>query len=160
MGDGAVSTAGRPARDRASRLWLQGLLCGGLIALAAPAALLFGVLLVPAAIAAIGDVRPRRPPIRALLCAGTSCAVQPLLTWWHGGHDWAAALGVLTDFRAIAAAWSAQAAVWLGGELIPLSIRLALDMRCAARGARLRAERARLEAEWDLPPVSAPDVQP
>ncbi|HEX3350079.1 MAG TPA: hypothetical protein VHS58_18465 [Acetobacteraceae bacterium] len=138
-----------PAR-RPSALWLQGLICGAIVTLAAPVALVIAVLLAPTALAMLSDAREDRPPTRGLVLAGLAYAVHPLITLWRSGHDLPAALATLSDFGVIAAAWAAQAGLWLLGEVIPLAVRLALEARSGSRSALLRAERARCVAEWGV----------
>lgn len=142
-----------PARAATSRLWLHGLLCGTLIAVAAPAALLAAVLGLPALLAWLCDRGSGRPTARNLGLAAAAISIPALAAFWHAGHDWAACLDLLSDPSRLALAWAVQAGFWLVGELAPLAIRLALDAGAAAQAARLRARRAEYEREWGLPPA-------
>ncbi len=139
-----------PVRPTSSRIWLQGLLCGTLIAVAAPAALLLAVLGLPALLAWLFDRAPGRPMARNLALAAAAASLPALAALWHAGHNWAACLDLLADPSRLALAWALQAGFWLLGELAPLAARLALDAAAAAQATRLRARRAEYEREWGL----------
>ena len=134
------------------RRWLQGLLCGTLIAFAAPAALLAAVLGLPALLASLFDREPGRPMARNLALAAAAVIAPSLAALWHAGHGWPACLDLLSEPTRLAIAWAVQGGFWLAGELAPLAVRLALDTAAAAQAARLRARRAQYEQEWGLPP--------
>ena len=78
-----------------SLIWLQGLLCGAMVTLATPTALLLGVLLGPALLAIVLDREPGRPRARSIALCSMAAAVDPLRTLWtdrpqHGHGDRAA----------------------------------------------------------------------
>jgi hypothetical protein len=150
-----------PAQSRqassGSRLWLQGLLCGTLLAIAAPAALLAVVLGLPALLARLFERTPGHPMARNLALIAAAVTIPALAALWHAGHSWAACLDLLADLDRLAIAWAVQAGFWLAGELAPLAIRLALDAAAATQAVRLRARRAEYEQEWGLPPAT-PDL--
>src|SRR6185312_14416383 len=80
-----------------SMLWLQGLLCGVLAALATPTALVLGVLLGPGLLALLLDRAPGRPSARAMLVFGLSATVFPLMALWKAGHTMEAASLLASD---------------------------------------------------------------
>ncbi len=136
-----------PERE-SSLIWLQGLLCGALVAVATPLALMLAVLLAPAGAAMMFDRLPGRPTVRAVLLCGISACMQPLHRLWAGEHTIAASLAILGEPRVIALAWTAAAGGWMLAELAPLALSLALEAANRTRAARLRARRERLLEEW------------
>jgi hypothetical protein len=147
--------ASAPAQRRGRTekwLWLQGLGCGLLLTLATPTAVLAGVLLAPALLAAALDRAPGRPVARPLLLIGLAGAARPLATLWWMGHHMATAWDLLSDPAVMAAAWGGQALLWLAMELGPLFAMLAAEAAVAARAAHLRASRRHYEEQWGLPP--------
>jgi hypothetical protein len=54
----------------------------------------------------------------------------------------------------LAWAWGAAASGWLLSELVPVTLRVVLEASTLSRAARLRAARARYEAEWGFAPLS------
>ena len=74
--------ANKPATDakprQRSMIWLQGLLCGAMVTLATPTALLLGVLLGPALLAIALDHEPGRPRARSIALWSMAAAVIPL----------------------------------------------------------------------------------
>ena len=133
-----------------SLIWLQGLLCGAMATLATPTALLLGVLLGPALLAA----HARSP---AWTAAGAQHrpfqhggSIDPLRTLWTTGHTIATATALLGNLRIVGMAWSAAAGGWLLAEITPIAVRAALEGLGMARAARLRAERAKLVETWGL----------
>ena len=149
--------AGTAAAGRGSGLWLQGLVCGALVTLATPTALLGGVLLLPALVVYLAEDTEGRPALRAVLLFGLAASLRPLLALWAGGHSMDLSLSLLSDFATPVLAWSAQGAGWLLSQLIPLLIRLTLEAQARIDIARLRAERTKLGEEWGLP-TSETDV--
>lgn len=150
---GAAAVAG-PRQH--SLVWLQGLLCGALVMLAPPTALLIGVLLGPAIVAALFDRQPGRPRARSIGLFGMAASVDPLRTLWLGGHNMAVAGALLANLHVVAAAWAAAAAGWLLAEGAPVAVRAVLETLSVSRAARLRASRARLAEEWRLDPGGEP----
>ncbi len=131
-----------------SLLWLQGLLCGVLAALATPTALLLAVLLAPGLLSVALDRAPGRPVARTLLLFGLSTTVQPLLTLWKAGHTLDVALGLAFEPATLAASWAAAAAGWLLLQFLPLLVRLALESAALSRKHRLRQLKERCTEEW------------
>jgi len=143
------SSAPVPPRQH-SLVWLQGLLCGALVTLATPTALLLGVLLAPALVALLFDREPGRPRARSISLCGLAMTIEPLRTLWTTDHSMATATALLADLRIVGTAWGAAAAGWLLVEVTPIAVRAALEAMGIARAARLRAERARLVEAWGL----------
>jgi hypothetical protein len=140
---------GQGVRERQSSLiWVQGLVCGALVAVAMPLALMLAVLLAPTAAAAMFDRQPGRPSVRAVLLCGLSACVYPLRRLWVGEHTLAASLAILGEPGVIALTWAAAAGGWILAELAPLGLSLALEAASRARAVRLRTRRERLLEEW------------
>ncbi len=133
-------------------IWLQGLLCGAIVTLATPSAVLAGVLLAPALLAHRLDRQPGRPTARAVLVCALAGVVHPLHRLWLGGQTMSLALTMLSDSWTCLPAWGAAASGWLLAELAPIGLRAAMELTAITRAARLRAERARLEQEWGISP--------
>lgn len=142
----------RPDEPR-SLLWLQGLLCGGLAALATPTALLLVVLFGPALLATLLDRQPGRPTARCIALCGLSAVVTPMRLLWAAGQTMQAAIALASDTETIARAWGAAAGGWLLAELMPIAVRAVLETISRTHAASLRQARSRLEAEWGLPPT-------
>jgi len=137
-------------------IWLQGLVCGGVVTLATPSALLGGVLLMPALLAWRLDREAGRPVARAVLVCALAGAIHPLVRLWLGGHSLVLATLLLSDPRTYMAPWGAGAAGWMLAELSPLGLRMVLEFLAITRAARLRSQRAQLEREWGVLPAEAP----
>jgi hypothetical protein len=146
-----VARRGAPPKQR-SLVWLQGLLCGAVVTLATPTALLLGVLLGPALLAFMVDRQPGRPRARSIAFWNMAAAVDPLRTLWVSGHAMAGAASLVGDMHIVVTAWSAAAAGWLLAELAPVGARVALEALSISRAARLRAARAVLAEDWGLEP--------
>jgi len=68
--------AATAAARRGPGLWVQGLLCGALVTLATPTAVLAGVLLLPAVIVHLMDTTEGRPILRTVLLFGLPLLVR------------------------------------------------------------------------------------
>lgn len=145
-------SASRGSAKRGSWVWLQGLVCGAVVTMATPTALLVGVLLAPAVLAFVLDRAPGRAVARPVILLGLATSVHPLLLLWRSGHGMEAATGLATDPAVIVLAWAAQAAGWLLVELLPVAIGLVMQGGASARAARLRGVRRTYEEDWDIPP--------
>ncbi|HUD60048.1 MAG TPA: hypothetical protein VMQ99_11150 [Acetobacteraceae bacterium] len=143
-----------PPRQR-SMVWLQGLLCGAMVTLATPTALLLGVLLGPALLALVLDRQAGRPTARSIALCSMAASIEPLRSLWMADHSMATALALLGNLEIIGAAWSAAAGGWLLAEVMPIAVRAMLETTSRARAAHLRAARTRLMEEWRLDPNSA-----
>ena len=140
----------RAAGQRSSLAWLQGLLCGGMVALAPALALLLGALAAPGLLALAFDRAPGRPVLRAVALCNLSACVGPVRAFWSSGHRLGAGLALIGDPRVLGLAWAAGAAGWLLCECLPLAVRVLLEAVTAARAARLRARRGRIGEAWSL----------
>lgn len=135
---------------RRSLIWLQGLLCGAIVTLATPSALLIGILLAPAGLAYRLDHEQGQPTARAVLVCALAGTVSPLLVLWRGGHGMPLAVAMLGDPWTWLPAWSAAGGGWLLAELIPIFMRAVLELTAITRATRLRAQRTKLENEWGI----------
>lgn len=152
---------GPAAPGRANALmWMQGLLCGGMVAIQPPTALLLGALLGPAIVALFLDRQPGRPIARSVLLCALAACVKPVRTLWAAGHGMAASIALATDPDIIGTAWAAAAAGWLLAELVPVGVRVVLELLSMARATRLRAARAALAEEWGLDGDNPPPTSP
>ena len=149
-----AAKAGRRAaaggRRGGSHLWLQGLVCGAVLAFATPVAVLVGVMLMPALAATLIETRPGRPVTRAVALAGAAFTVAPV---WHliqAGGGVPAALDVLADPAVTGPAWLAGACGWALCEVLPVLLRGVAAMNAQARVAALDAEEKALRGAWDL----------
>jgi hypothetical protein len=136
-----------------SMVWLQGLLCGALVMMAPPTALLMAVLLGPAILAALLDGQPGRPKARSIALFGMAASVDPIRTLWASGHTMPAAAALLGNLHVLGTAWAAAAAGWLLVEAAPVAVRATLETLSVSRTARLRVLRAKLAEEWQLDSV-------
>jgi hypothetical protein len=148
--EGGAAIAGVVPRER-SLLWLHGLLCGALVALALPTAILAAGLLGPAVAMFAIDAAPGRSMGRAALLFGAAGSVGTLFALWDGGHAVPLALGLLFDPASVGLAWGTSACGWLAAEALPVLVRVGADMLAASRAARLRAEISMHEAAWKEP---------
>ena len=144
-----MASATKPGR---SLIWVQGLLCGGLVAWLPATAILAAILLAPGLIAYFVDRSPARAVGRVVLLCGAVIVPHSLMALWHAGNAMVTSLGMASDTRRLASAWAVQAAGWLVVELAPVVARLILDAQARGRIAQLRRQRARLEDEWALAP--------
>jgi hypothetical protein len=139
-----------PTPRRNSLIWLQGLLCGAMVTLATPTALLLGVLLAPALVAIVLDREPGRPRARTIALCSMAASIDPLRMLWTVGHSTATATALLGNLQVVGTAWSAAAAGWLLAEITPVIVRAALEALSIARSTNLRAERTKLIETWEL----------
>jgi hypothetical protein len=159
----ASQTGDGPARGQAvannrSVIWLSGLACGVLAAIAPGIATVAAGLLVPGAVALKLDQEPGRPVARTVLTCGLAGCVHPVIMLWNMGQSFDTALAIISDPWTLGVAWSAGAAGWLLTQLAPLAVRAALEAAALARSTRLRAARSRIAETWGLNP--APKDQP
>ncbi len=138
-------------------MWLQGLLCGGLVAMLPPTALLLGVLLGPALLAPFLDGQPGKPIARSLLLCSLAACVKSVRLLWAAGHTMAVSMALATDADIVGTAWAAAAAGWLLAELLPVAVRVVLEAVSLRQAARLRVVRAALAEEWGLDAANPPD---
>jgi hypothetical protein len=137
-----------------SVIWLSGLACGVLAAIAPGIATVAAGLLAPGVIALRLDREPGRPVARTVLTFGLAGCVHPMITLWNTGQSFETAIAIVTDTPTIGLAWSAAAAGWLLTQIAPLAVRAALEAVALARSTRLRAARSRLADAWGLDEAS------
>jgi len=149
-----MARATKPPRAGTSGriIWVQGMLCGGVLALATPTAILLVGLLAPAALAWHLDRQPGKPVARAVAVCALAGAIGPLAILWRSGHSLTVALAMLGDPFALLPAWAAAGGGWLLADLLPLLLRFTLEITANARAARLRAESAQLQSDWGVSP--------
>jgi hypothetical protein len=138
------------AANNRSVVWLSGLACGVLAAIAPGIATLAIWLLAPGVVALKLDQEPGRPVARTVLTCGLAGCVHPVITLWNAGQSFTAAVAIVTDPATIGIAWSAAAAGWLLTQIAPLAVRAALEAVALARSTRLRAARSRIADAWGL----------
>lgn len=129
-------------------IWLQGLVCGAVVTLATPTALVLGVLLGPALLALLLDRQPGRPKARSVALCSMAAVVDPLRVLWASGHTMSVASAIVANPYTLGTAWSAAAAGWLLAEIVPIGVRAVLEALTMSRAARLRAARAHLVEAW------------
>lgn len=131
-------------------VWLSGLACGVLAAIAPGVAILVAGLLAPGIVALRLDREPGRPIARTVLTFGLAGCVQPVIALWNTGESFGAAVAIVTDPTTLGIAWAAAAAGWLLTQIVPLIVRAVLEARFLARTVRLRSVRGRLIEAWGL----------
>jgi hypothetical protein len=146
----AASKPVRKPEGNRSVVWLSGLACGVLTAIAPGVATLAAGLLLPGMVALKLDQEPGRPVARTVLTCGLAGCVQPVITLWNAGQSFDAAVAILSDPAVIGIAWSAAAAGWLLSQLAPLIVRMVLEAAALARATGLRLTRGRVAEAWGL----------
>ena len=141
----ATTVGPKPARPWT---WLQGIVCGAVVAIAPGTAVLLAVLLAPA-LGILATSRPKHDaPVRAMLLAGAASAFMPLRLLWDQGGTLTAALDVLTDPSRPLLSWVACGLAWLGCHVLEAIMRFVDQMRTSASDKALSHERATLLREW------------
>ena len=145
------STPARP-RPGGSFLWLQGLVCGAVLAFATPVALLVCVLMAPGAAASVFDTAPQRAMTRAVCLGCLAFTLGPVWRLILDGSGMTKAVDLALDPAIIGPAWLAGACGWALCELLPVVLRSLADARAASRIAALQNEEAELKEQWDIKP--------
>lgn len=141
-----------PARHRLpSLIWLQGLLCGALVALAPGMAVLLATFLGPAIAAAMFDRESGKPRARAAFLLSTSSCIGPVHTLWSGSGDLSAALSLALTPDMLIRTWIAAGTGWVLAELAPVMLRAVVTFTDRIRRGRLEALREKLKEEWGTP---------
>lgn len=149
-----TTPAAGPASHRPGvTMWLLGIACGTAVTMATPCVVLAGLLLAPGIGILLLEHERGRPTARVALLCGAAAAVAPLVALWQAGVGVSGALTAASDMGVLTGCWAAQGAGWLMAQLAPVLVRLVLDAHARTNMALLRAERARHEAEWDIPPA-------
>jgi len=151
---GRQAASGSPKGGVRSVVWLSGLACGVLAAIAPGVAIVAAGLLAPGFVALKLDQDPGRPMARTVLTCGLAGCVHPVITLWNTGQSFEAAMAIVTDPGVLGVAWSAAAAGWLLTQLAPLIVRAGLEAAAIGRATRLRAARGRLAEEWGIDPAT------
>ena len=133
-----------------SAIWLSGLACGALVAIAPGVATVAAGLLAPGLLALRLDNEPGRPVARTVLTCGLTGCVHPVMTLWNMGQTFSTAVAIVTDPGTIVLAWSLAAGGWLMAQGAPLLVRAALEAAALARTAKLRTMRTRIAEAWGL----------
>lgn len=136
-----------------SLVWVQGLACGGMAALAPLAMAQVAALLAPALAALMMDKRPGRPVARVMLLFALAASVQPIRVAWATGAE--PTLDRVLDPTAAIGAWLAAAAGWLLAQIVPLFVGAVVDAAHRRRSEQLQGQRVELVRTWgleDLPP--------
>ncbi len=133
---------------RRSWLWLQGLVCGAVMALVPATAVVALVLLAPGLIGYALEETAGKPVSRTMLLLGAAATFAPLRGLWDAGNTLDAAMATITDPVRLGMAWVAAGTGWMLSELTQLVGREVLEVLARHRAAALRQERAALEAEW------------
>jgi hypothetical protein len=139
-------------RQGGSLLWLQGLVCGALLAFATPVALLVCVLMAPGAAASVFDTAPQRAMTRAVCLGCLAFTLGPVWRLLLVGRGMTEAVDMLLDPAIVGPAWLAGACGWALCELLPVVLRSLADARAASRIAALQNEEAELKEQWDIKP--------
>jgi hypothetical protein len=151
-----MAKAAKPAKQRRaagsgrSVIWLSGLACGVLAAVAPGVATVGAGLLAPGIVALRLDRDLGRPMARTVLTCGLAACVRPVITLWNTGQSFDTAITIITDPTTIGLAWGAAAGGWLLTQIAPLAVRAALEAGALAQATRLRAARSRIAEAWGL----------
>jgi len=131
-----------------SLIWLQGMACGGMAALAPVAAAQVAMLLAPGLVFLMLDQQEGKPVARAMLLFGLAASVDPIRAAWVAGSGiaWDRAM----DTQAMLVAWIAAAIGWLLAHALPVLVGLVVDTSHQSRAAALRETRATLVRDWGL----------
>ncbi len=131
-----------------SLIWLQGLLCGGMAALAPMAALQLVLLLAPGLLSLLTERQVGKPVTRSMLLFGLAASVEPVRQAWSlgGGPTW----DRISDGNAILLAWMAAAFGWLLARFLPLLVGIAVSASHESRAVILREAREQLVRAWGL----------
>ena len=161
MAKAKARKAASPAKSEGNRsvVWLSGLACGALAAIAPGTIVVAAALLAPGLLALKLDREPGRPAARTVLTCGLAACVQPVVTLWNAGHSVDAAWAIASDPWVCGVAWAAAGAGWLLIQIAPPGVRMVLEAGALTRAARLRAMRARVAEAWGLEDAARPVEQ-
>lgn len=143
-----------PARHRLpSLIWLQGLLCGALVALAPSMAVLLAAFLGPAIAAAMFDREPGKPRARAAFLLTAASCIEPIQNLWNGSGDMVTVLSLALAPNTLLRTWILRTWIpagtgWALAELGPIVFRAAVTFNDRRRRSRLEALREKLKEEW------------
>jgi hypothetical protein len=150
--DDAVAEMSVTARKRLpSLIWLQGLLCGALVALAPGMALLLASLLAPVIGAVMLDHQPGKPRARTAFLFAAAMCISPVHSLWTGSGDLSSAVSISLSPEMLARTWIAAGAGWGLAELAPFILRVVFTVSDQLRRKRLESLREKLRTEWGGP---------
>ena len=151
----AAKAKGESGGGGGSLIWLQGLACGGMAALAPMAALQIVLLLGPGLLSLLTERQAGKPVTRSMLLFGLAAGVEPIRQAWAlgGGPTW----DRISDGNAIIFAWAAAAFGWLLARGLPLLVGMAVSASHDSRAAMLREAREELVRAWGLEDEAGPD---
>jgi hypothetical protein len=139
-----------PAQAKGSMLWLQGLVCGALLAFAPATALLLVVLLAPALACLATDTEPGRGMTRAVALACVAGALPPVWHLWMAHDTMEMALALLLQPLTLCLAWGAGACSWALCQVLPVLLQSLWNVRETVRARAIKTELKRLKDEWHL----------
>jgi len=154
-----AATKAKPEGGSGSSLvWVQGLACGGMAALAPLAMAQVAALLAPALVALMIDKRPGKPVARVMLLFALAASVEPIRVAWATGTG--PTMDRVLDPTAAMGAWLAAGAGWLLAQVVPLFVGAVVDATHRRRAEQLRGQRVALVRTWGLEDAPAKDDAP
>jgi hypothetical protein len=133
-----------------SMLWLEGLVCGAVLAFAPATAVLLMVLLAPALLCLAVDTEPGRGMTRAVTLACVAGSMGPAWHLWMAQDRLEEAVDLIWDPMTLLLAWGGGACAWAMCQVFPAVLQGVWNMREAVRGRAIEAEIKRLRDEWFL----------
>jgi hypothetical protein len=139
-----------PVRRKASLLWLEGLVCGAILAFAPATAVLVGVLLAPAVASFAVDTEPGHGTTRAVTLACMAGALSPVWHLWLAHDSMEMAVMLLCDPLSLTLAWGGGACAWSLCQILPVFLQAIWQVRETIRAKAIQAELKRLKEDWFL----------
>jgi hypothetical protein len=139
-----------PARGKGSMMWLQGLVCGALLAFAPAMALLLAVLMAPALASLAADLEKGRGMTRSVAIACAGGALAPAWHLWLAQDEIGAALALLSDPLNLVLAWGGGACAWALCQVVPALLQSVWSVRESVRAHKIEAEMQQIREEWHL----------
>jgi hypothetical protein len=131
-------------------MWLQGLICGALLAFAPAMALLLGVLLAPAIACFAADMEHGRGATRSVAIACAAGALSPAWHLWLANDQLAVAIALLCDPLNLLLAWGGGACAWALCQVVPAILQSLWSVREILRANKIEAEIKQIREEWHL----------
>ena len=145
------SAAAASRKSAKSWTWLQGIVCGIVVAIAPGTAVLLAILAAPA-LGMLATSSPRHEtPVRAMLLASAASTIMPLRLLWEQGGTFATALDLLTDPSRPLLSWVACGLAWLACHIVEVVMRFTGQLRTNGSAKSLAQERTALLREWSNP---------
>ncbi len=139
-----------PAPAKGSRMWLQGLVCGALLAFAPAMALLLAVLMAPAMASMAADLEKSRGTTRSVTIACAAGALAPAWHLWLAHDEIGATLVLLSDPLNLLLAWGGGASAWALCQVVPALLQSVWSVRETVRSHKIQAEMKQIREEWHL----------